>query len=93
MVSSIDEELKAAKAAKAAIDVLSTTEPKPGTLAIIRNANHIAIENLSSDGALNEARWKVGIALSDLTPGPRTRENINEAKRAVKDWIKQLRAA
>jgi hypothetical protein len=90
---SIDEELKAAKAAQAAIDALSKTAAKPGILALIRNANHIAIENLSSEGALNEARWKVGIALSDLTPGLRTRKKIDEAKRAVEDWIKQLRAA
>jgi hypothetical protein len=63
---SINEELEAAKAAKAAIDVLLTATPRSAVLATLGKANNAAILNLSSGGALNEARSKVGIALSNL---------------------------
>jgi dihydroxyacetone kinase-like predicted kinase len=89
----IDEELKAAKAAKAAIDTLSTTPlSKSVFLAALNKANHAAILNLSSGGALNEARGNVGIVLSNMY-GPRTPEKIDKAKRAIEAWIKELEAA
>jgi hypothetical protein len=47
-------ELKTAKAAKAAIDVLLSATPKSAMLATLRTANHLAVVNLSSGGALNE---------------------------------------
>jgi hypothetical protein len=73
---SIDKELDAAKAAKAAINVLLTTAtPKSAVLATLRSANHAAIINLGSGGALNEARASVGIALSNLMHGPHAGEN------------------
>jgi hypothetical protein len=90
---SIDEELKAAKAAKAAINVLLTATPKSGVVAVLRKANHAAILNLSSGGALNEARANVGVALSGLVNSTPTPEKIDKAKGAVEDWINQLRAA
>jgi hypothetical protein len=62
----INEELRAAKAAKAAISVLLKATPKSAVLATLNKANHAAILNLSSGGALNEARAHVGIALSNL---------------------------
>ena len=88
-------ELKAAKAAKAAIDVLSTTAPKSAVLATLRTANHVAVLNLSSGGALNEARANVGIALSNLIHdhGPPALERIDKAKRAIEAWIKELEAS
>jgi hypothetical protein len=49
-------EIKTAKAAKATIDVLLTAKPKSAMLATLRTANHVAVVNLSSGGALNEAR-------------------------------------
>ena len=62
----ISEELEAAKAAKAAINSLSTTPlSKSVFLAALNKANHAAILNLSSGGALNEARGNVGIVLSN----------------------------
>ena len=71
---SINEELKAAKAARAAINSLSTTPlSKSVFLAALSKANHAAILNLSSGGgALNEARGNIGIVLSNLMFGPRT---------------------
>jgi hypothetical protein len=60
---SVNEELKAAKAAKAAINALSTATRKSAISATLRTANHAAILNLGSGGALNEARTNVGIAL------------------------------
>jgi hypothetical protein len=64
---SINEELKAAKAA---INSLSTTPlSKSVFLAALNKANHAAILNLSSGGALNEARGNIGIVLSNLMFG------------------------
>jgi hypothetical protein len=90
----INEELKAAKAAKAAIDALATT-PKSAVLATLGKANHAAILNLSSGGALNEARANVGIALSNLIHdhGPPTPQSIDKAKRAIEAWIRELEAS
>jgi hypothetical protein len=87
----INEELKAAKAA---IDALATT-PKSAVLATLGKANHAAILNLSSGGALNEARANVGIALSNLIHdhGPPTPHSIHKAKRAIEAWIRELEAS
>jgi hypothetical protein len=90
---STSEELKAAKAAKAAINVLLTATPKSGLVATLRKANHAAALNLSSGGALNEARANAGIALSSLLYSQPTPEKIDKAKEAVEEWINQLRAA
>ena len=62
----IDEESQAAKAAQAAIKVLLTTTFNSTVVKTLRKANQAAILNLSSGGALNEARGNVGIALSNL---------------------------
>ena len=91
---SINEELKAAKAAKAAINSLSTTPlSKSVFLATLNRANHAAILNLSSGGALNEARGDIGIVLSNLMFGPRTPEKIDKAKRVIEAWIRELEAS
>jgi hypothetical protein len=90
-VVNINEELNAAKAAKAAINALSTA-----TLSEVRSTLHkakkYAILNLSSGGALNEVRGNVGIALSNLIDehGPPTPERIDKAKRAIEAWIREL---
>ena len=91
----ISEELKAAKAAKAAIEPLSKATPKSAVLATLDRANHAAILNLSSGGALNEARTYVGIALSNLIHdhGPATPQSIDKAKRAIEAWIWELEAS
>jgi dihydroxyacetone kinase-like predicted kinase len=91
---SINEELRAAKAAKAAINSLSTTPlSKSVFLATLNRANHTAILNLSSGGALNEARGNIGIVLSNLMFGPRTPEKIDKAKSAIEAWIRELEAS
>ena len=91
---SINEELRAANAAKAAINSLSTTPlSKSVFLAALNKANHAAILNLSSGGALNEARGNIGMVLSDLMYGPRTPEKIDKAKRAIEAWIRELEAS
>jgi hypothetical protein len=89
---SISEELRAGKAAKAAINLLSPATRK-SVLATINKANHIAISNLSSGGALNKARCKVGIALSILTHSPPTQQKIDKAKSAIQARIQELEAA
>jgi hypothetical protein len=90
---SINEEFKAARAAKAAIDALLTTSPKSAALATLKKANHAAILNLSSGGVLNEARSKVGIAVSNLLHGLPTQEKIDKAKFAIDVWIRELEAS
>ena len=85
----VDEELKAAKAANAAIDALLTR--KSEVLAALRKAKQVAILNLSSGGALNEARAKVGIALSGVTRNRPVK--IDKAKAAINDWIRELETA
>ena len=91
-IVSINEELKAAKAAKAAIKATSTS-PKSAVLATLNKANHAAILNLSNGGALNEARGNVGIALSSVLHSLPTQEKIDKAKSAIEAWIKELEAA
>jgi len=87
---SIKEELEVAKAAKAAIKALLTATSKPAALATLKNAYRAAVLNLSSGGALNEARGKVGIALSNIMRGLPTKEKIDEVKSAIDAWIKEL---
>jgi hypothetical protein len=89
---SINEELKAAKAAKAVINTLSTSF-KSAALATLNKANHAAILNLSNGGALNEARGNVGIALSSVLHSQPTPEKIDRAKSAIEAWIGELEAS
>src|SRR5690349_7416374 len=92
---SIDEELKAAKAAKAAVNQLSTaaTPTKLMLMRTLRSANHLAVVNLGSGwGALNEARGIVRIAFSSVIHGPRTPQRIAKAKAAIDAWIRELEA-
>jgi hypothetical protein len=89
----INEELEAAKAAKAAIEPLSKATPKSAVLATLGRPNHAAILNLSSGGALNEARANVGIALSNLIHGPPTPQSIDKAKSVIEAWIRELEAS
>jgi hypothetical protein len=90
---SVDEELKAAKAAKAAIDALLTTTRKLQVLATLRKARGAAILNLSGGGSLNAARGNVGIALSSVLHSRPTQEKIDKTKAAINDWIKELEAS
>jgi hypothetical protein len=90
---SVDEELKAARAAKAAIDALLPTTRKSEVFATLSKARRAAVLNLSGGGTLNEARSNVGIALSrvmDSRPAP---EKIDKTKAAINDWIRELEAS
>ena len=90
---SLDEELKAAKAAKAAIEaLLKTTTRKSEVLATLSEARSAAVLNLSSGGTLNEARGNVGIALSSVLHSRPTQEKIDKTKAAINAWIKELEA-
>ena len=89
----IDDELKAAQAAKAIVDAL-LTRPISTMSAELRKAKTIAVVNLGGGGgALNEARANVGIALSNLMDRPPMPEGINNAKAAIDAWIRELEAA
>jgi hypothetical protein len=91
---SIDEELKVARQAQIAIEMLST-RPE-AAIGILRNAKDVAghgmIIILSGEELLNAARHKVAIALPDLINGPLTRESIDAAKGAIEAWVKLLEA-
>jgi len=87
---SINEEVEVAKAAKAAIKALLVATSKTAVLATLKDAYRAAVLNLSSGGVLNEARGKVGIALSNIMRGQPTKERIDEAKSAIDAWIKEL---
>jgi len=87
------EELKAAKAAKAAIDALLTTTRKSAVLATLSKARRAAVLNLSSGGTLNEARGSVGIALSSVMHSRPEPEKIDKTKAAINTWIKELEAS
>ena len=86
----INEELKAAKAAKAAIDALLTTTRKSEVLAALSKARSAAVLNLSSGGTLNEARGNVGIALASVPHSRPTQEKIDKTKAAINEWIREL---
>ena len=72
---SINEELQAAKAAKAAINTILTAARKSEVLPTLKHAYRVAIINLSSGGLLNEARGIVGIALSNVMRSANGRED------------------
>ena len=87
-----NQELKAAKAAKAAINVLLTATPKSAVLGTLNKAKHAAVLNLGGEGTLNNARGKVGIALSSVMHSLPTQEKIDKAKSAIEAWIMELEA-
>ena len=89
----VDEELKAAKAAKAAIDALLTTTRKSEVWATLGKAKRCAVLNLSSGGTLNEARARAGIELSCVMHSRPTQEQIDKTKAAISDWIRELAAS
>jgi hypothetical protein len=90
---SINEELEAAKAARAVIKVLSAGTPKSAVLATLNKAKHAAVLNLGSGGSLNAARANVGVAISNVIQSLPTPEKIDKAKSAIDAWIVELEAA
>jgi hypothetical protein len=90
---SIEEELKAAEAAKAALSTLSAAPLSEATIKTLRDTRGTAIRAMSvfpSEALLNDARYNAGMAVSDLATNPPTAEMINKAKVAVEEWIKCL---
>ena len=94
-MASIEQELSAAEAAKAALDKLSPVPLSEAMRLTLRNAIRAATQTtfFSSEGPLMGARHEVVVALSDLIHGPPTHEKIDKAKGAVEEWISQLGAA
>ena len=96
-MTSINKELEAAKAAKAALNAWLPTTPKSAITAALRQANTVAILNFlrqrGAADALNEARKNVGVALSTLFDRPFKQEKIDNAKSVVENWIKELEEA
>jgi hypothetical protein len=92
----INEELSVAKAAKAAIDALSTVGPDPSIVATLRDARNVAASAMTflGEGPLNDERDEIGIAFSILIralgDSSLTREKIENAKGALENWLKLL---
>ena len=88
---SIDQELKAAQAAKATL-----SKPlDPEILPTLRNARDVASRGaFLGEGALSNARMKVAATLSILIPvlknGSLVQEKLDNAKAAIDDWVKLL---
>jgi hypothetical protein len=91
-MTSIEEELQAAQAAKAALDKLSPGALSEVTITILSNANQAAMTggSFSSQEHLVDSPHKLVIVLSDLIKGPPSQERIDKAKAAVEEWINQL---
>jgi hypothetical protein len=89
---SMEEELKAAVAAKAAVNAQSTAPLSGATITILREAIRAATPAIMflSEGPSTEARYEAAIALSDLIAGPPTQTRIDRAKSAVEHWLKDL---
>jgi hypothetical protein len=96
---SINEELEATEAARAA---LSTNPNSKETIRVLRQAKYIAalaMTTLPSDKPLNDARHAVVITLSDLVhaletdPAAAQQEKIEQARGAIRDLASALKAA
>jgi hypothetical protein len=76
---SMDEELNAAMAAKAAVDTQSAAPLTSATITILREAIRAATPATMflSGGHLSEARHEAAIALSHLIAGPPTQARID----------------
>ena len=85
---SIEEELALARLAKAAIEGKLTK----GAIEVIRKAYLTAATQPPFDSPLRGARHNVGVALPPVAGGQPNQEQIDKAKSAVAEWIKQLRA-
>ena len=96
-MANIDEELRLASEAKAAIEKM----PRE-ILKILRKAALVAraqqtTMRFSSEATLNKARRRVGSALESLIPAleadRETPTRMNKAMVAIDDWIKEIKAA
>ena len=91
----IEEELKLAKQAKAAIERKHRTE----TIEVLRKANRMAAAQMAtfaSEGRLNNARHKLGLVLPPAIrafEGQASEDKIEKAKASIDAWIKELEAA
>jgi hypothetical protein len=94
----INEELKAAEAARA---VLTTDSNSKATLKVLREAKYVAASAMTiwpSDKPLNDARHAFVTTLSDLVhaleidPTPQ-QEKIDKAIGAIRDWVRLLKAS
>ena len=95
-MATIEEELKVAKQAKAAIEGMLTEE----TIRVLRTTSRMATEQMttmSSAGPLNDARYKLGLTLLAVTgaleQGQPSEDELKNAKSAIDVWMKELEAA
>jgi len=93
-MATLEEELKLAKQAKVVIERKSRTE----TVEVLRKANQMAAAQMttfSSEGPLNDARHKLGLALPvirALEEGQPSQDKIDNAKSAIEDWMRLLKS-
>jgi protein-tyrosine-phosphatase len=94
----INEELKAAEAARV---VLSTNSNSQATIRVLRQAKYVAalaMTTLASDKPLNDARHAIVTTLSDLVheletdPTAQLEQKIEKAKDAIRTLVSDLKA-
>jgi hypothetical protein len=96
-MANIDEELRLAREARAAIEKKSKAllEILCTAALVVRTQQRTMM--FLSEGALNRARRKVGSALESLIPAleahRETPTRMDKAKVAIDEWIKEIKAA
>jgi len=92
----IDEELNEAQQAHEALNTLPTIDEVINALSKAKGIAQQAVTNLSSEEALNNSRHEIVMAFNDLIrslqKGLSAPDKVEKARRAVEDWLKELRA-
>ena len=95
-MATIREELSEAELAHEALDAPTTIDAAIGVLSKAKDIAKAQRASLSSEKALNNSRCEVVTTFNDviysLQKGVSAPGKIGEAKRAVEDWVKELKA-
>jgi hypothetical protein len=90
------QELNVAEQAHEALNTLSTIQEVINALSRARDKAEQAVTSLSSEEALNNSRHEVVIASNDLIRSLQSDlsapDKIEKARRAVEDWVRELKA-
>jgi hypothetical protein len=97
-MATLVEELNKAEQALKALNTLTTIDKAIKALSKAKDIAkaHQAVTSLSSEEALNNSRHEVVITFNDLIrslqSGLSAPDKIEKARRAVEDWVRELKA-
>jgi hypothetical protein len=97
-MGTFDDELNGAEQAHEALNELTTIDEAINALSRARDLARAqqAVTSLSSEEALNNSRHEVVIAFNNLIRSLQSDlsapDKIEKARRAVEDWVKELKA-